>query len=73
VDVGDCARLLRALLPLTAAAEHAAKRTAAAAKELGEKVLSSHAAAATSLLKTLLAILVVYLSLFRVGEDFVRM
>jgi hypothetical protein len=70
VDVVNRARFLRAGFA-HAASEHIAKgRTAA--EELGEKVLGGHTTAAHStLLKTLLAILIVELSLLGIGEHFI--
>jgi len=75
VDVADCAGFLGALFASAAhaAAEHAAKGTAAAAEELREQILGCHAATSShaALLKAFLAILVVYLALLRVRENFV--
>ena len=73
--VADCAGFLGALFASAAhaAAEHAAKGTAAAAEELRKQVLGCHAATSShaALLKAFLAILVVYLALLRVRENFV--
>lgn len=57
-------------------AEHASQTTAeraTAAEELGEEVLSSHAAAAGTTLEAGLTILIVNLALLGVGKDFVGM
>lgn len=72
VDVCNRTGLLGAGVAGHSPTEHASEATSAATEELGEKVFCGHATcAAGTLLKTLLAILVVDLSFLRIGEDFV--
>lgn len=70
VSVMDGAGLGRATVGSAAAAKHAAETTATT-EELGEQVLSSHAAAASTAFKAGLAILIVNGALLRIGKDFI--
>lgn len=73
VSVVNGSGLGRASLVHATATEHATEATteATSAEELGEEVLGGHAAAAGAALETSLAILIINLSLLRIGEDFV--